>query len=77
MIGGTGAHRHRDGVDTGGHTWDPKSSGANAEENELLYPMLYLSREELTVRVARASTAAATSWSPASSPTATTASTTR
>ena len=48
MIGGTGARRHRDGVDSGGHTWDPKSSGANAEENELFYPMLYLSREELT-----------------------------
>lgn len=47
MIGGTGARRHRDGVDSGGHTWDPKSSGANAEENELFYPMLYLSREEL------------------------------
>jgi N-methylhydantoinase B len=47
MIGGTGARRHADGVDSGGHTWDPKSSGANAEENELFYPMLYLSREEL------------------------------
>ena len=47
MIGGTGARRHRDGVDSGGHTWDPKSSGANAEENELFYPMLYISREEL------------------------------
>lgn len=47
MIGGTGACRHRDGVDSGGHTWDPKSSGANAEENELFYPMLYISREEL------------------------------
>lgn len=47
MIGGTGARRHRDGVDSGGHTWDPKSSGANAEENELFYPMLYLSRQEL------------------------------
>lgn len=48
MIGGTGARRQRDGIDSGGHTWDPKSSGANAEENELFYPMLYLSREELT-----------------------------
>ncbi len=47
MIGGTGARRHLDGVDSGGHTWDPKSSGANAEENELFYPMLYISREEL------------------------------
>lgn len=47
MIGGTGARRHDDGVDCGGHTWDPKSSGANAEENELFYPMLYLSRQEL------------------------------
>lgn len=47
MIGGTGARRHADGVDSGGHTWDPKSSGANAEENELFFPILYLSRSEL------------------------------
>ena len=47
MIGGTGARRFADGVDSGGHTWDPKSSGANAEENELFFPILYLAREEL------------------------------
>lgn len=47
MIGGTGARRRADGVDSGGHTWDPKSSGANAEENELFFPILYLSRAEL------------------------------
>jgi N-methylhydantoinase B len=47
MIGGTGARRRADGVDSGGHTWDPKSSGANAEENELFFPILYLSRSEL------------------------------
>ena len=47
MIGGTGARRRADGVDAGGHTWDPKSSGANAEENELFFPILYLTREEL------------------------------
>jgi N-methylhydantoinase B len=47
MIGGTGARRNADGVDSGGHTWDPKSAGANAEENELFFPMLYLSRAEL------------------------------
>lgn len=47
MIGGTGARREADGVDAGGHTWDPKSSGANAEENELFFPLLYLSRSEL------------------------------
>ena len=47
MIGGTGARRTADGVDSGGHTWDPKSSGANAEENELFFPLLYLSRAEL------------------------------
>lgn len=47
MIGGTGARRNADGIDSGGHTWDPKSSGANAEENELFYPLLYLSRQEL------------------------------
>lgn len=47
MIGGTGARRRADGVDSGGHTWDPKSSGANAEENELFFPILYLAREEL------------------------------
>ena len=47
MIGGTGARRSADGVDSGGHTWDPKSSGANVEENELFFPMLYLSRSEL------------------------------
>lgn len=47
MIGGTGARRYADGVDSGGHTWDPKSSGANAEENELFFPLLYLTRSEL------------------------------
>lgn len=46
MIGGTGARRSADGVDSGGHTWDPKSSGANVEENEVFFPMLYLNRSE-------------------------------
>lgn len=46
MIGGTGARWAADGVDSGGHTWDPKSSGANVEENEMFFPMLYLNRSE-------------------------------
>lgn len=47
MIGGTGARRAADGIDSGGHTWDPKSSGANCEDNEFFYPLLYISREEM------------------------------
>jgi N-methylhydantoinase B len=46
MLGGTGAFTFRDGVDTGGCWWDPRSLAPNVEENEHYFPILYLYRRE-------------------------------
>lgn len=37
----------KDGVDTGGFSWDLQSTMPNVEENEWFYPILYLWRREL------------------------------
>jgi N-methylhydantoinase B len=36
----------RDGVDTGGIAWDPRAAIPNVEDQELLFPILYLYRRE-------------------------------
>jgi N-methylhydantoinase B len=46
MLGGTGAFTFRDGIDTGGCWWDPRSLAPNVEENEHYFPILYLYRRE-------------------------------
>lgn len=46
MLGGTGAFTNRDGIDTGGCWWDPRSLAPNVEENEQHFPILYLYRRE-------------------------------
>jgi N-methylhydantoinase B len=47
MGGGLGALPSRDGVDTGGHIWDPVSTMPNVEFVEQEFPILYLYRREL------------------------------
>lgn len=44
--GSIGAFPHRDGVDTGGAWWWPRSRAGNAEEWESALPILYLYRRE-------------------------------
>lgn len=44
MLGATGAFTSRDGIDTGGCWWDPRSISPNVEENEQNFPLLYLYR---------------------------------
>lgn len=46
QMGATGAFTHRDGIDTGGCFWDPRSIAPNVEENEFYFPLLYLYRKE-------------------------------
>ena len=46
MLGGTGAFTFRDGIDTGGCWWDPRSTAPNVEESEHYFPILYLYRRE-------------------------------
>jgi N-methylhydantoinase B len=46
MLGGTGAFTFRDGIDSGGVWWDPRSLAPNVEENEHYFPILYLYRRE-------------------------------
>jgi N-methylhydantoinase B len=46
MGGGLGAFGFRDGVDTGGHLWDPVSTMPNVEYTEQYLPVLYLFRRE-------------------------------
>lgn len=46
MAGGFGAFSFRDGSSTSGHFWNPRSTAANVEANELSYPMMYLYRRE-------------------------------
>ena len=48
MGGGHGALPFRDGVDTGGHIWDPVSLMPNVEFVEQSTPILYLYRREQT-----------------------------
>jgi N-methylhydantoinase B len=47
MAGAIGAFAHRDGIDTGGVHWEPKSIMGNVEEQEQTFPILYLYRREL------------------------------
>lgn len=47
MAGAIGAFAHRDGVDTGGVHWEPKSIMGNVEQIEQTFPLLYLYRREL------------------------------
>ena len=47
MAGAIGAFPHRDGIDTGGVHWEPKSIMGNVEEQEQTLPILYLYRREL------------------------------
>jgi N-methylhydantoinase B len=46
MLGGTGAFTFRDGIDTGGCWWSPRSVAPNVEDHEQAYPILYLYRKE-------------------------------
>jgi N-methylhydantoinase B len=46
MLGGTGAFTFRDGIDTGGCWWSPRSVAPNVEDHEQAYPILYLYRRE-------------------------------
>jgi N-methylhydantoinase B len=46
MLGGTGGFTHRDGIDTAGVWWCPRSMSPNVEDNERNYPILYLYRRE-------------------------------
>ena len=47
MAGAIGAFNGRDGIDTGGVHWEPKSIMGNVEEQENSLPILYLYRREL------------------------------
>jgi N-methylhydantoinase B len=47
MAGAIGAFSFRDGIDTGGVHWEPKSLMANVEQVEQMFPVLYLYRREL------------------------------
>lgn len=47
MAGGVAPALGRDGVDSGGHSWDPRSLVPNVEDQELVFPILYLYRHEL------------------------------
>jgi N-methylhydantoinase B len=47
MAGGVAPSPTRDGVDSGGHSWDPRSLVPNVEDQELVFPILYLYRNEL------------------------------
>lgn len=46
LFGAIGAFAQRDGVDTGGAWWFPRTVAGNAEEWELALPILYLYRKE-------------------------------
>jgi len=46
LMGSIGAFPHRDGVDTGGAWWWPRSTAGNLEEWEGSLPILYLYRRE-------------------------------
>ncbi len=46
MGGGYGAYSWRDGINTGGMVWDPKSAMPNVEYTEQYFPVLYLYRRE-------------------------------
>jgi len=46
VMGSIGAFPYRDGVDTGGAWWWPRSTAGNAEDWELSVPFLYLYRRE-------------------------------
>lgn len=46
MLGGVAPSELRDGVDSGGHSWDPRSLAPNVEDQELVFPILYLYRHE-------------------------------
>jgi N-methylhydantoinase B len=46
MLGGLGAFSFRDGIDTGGVSWAPRSLAPNIEDNEQQFPILYLYRRE-------------------------------
>jgi N-methylhydantoinase B len=43
---GMGAHPDRDGINSGGNLWAPKSMIANVETIEMLMPIMFLSRKE-------------------------------
>jgi len=47
MAGAIGAFPHRDGIDTGGVHWEPKSVMGNVEQIEQNFPILYLYRREV------------------------------
>jgi len=47
MAGAVGPSPYRDGVDNGGHSWDPRSLVPNVEDQEYAFPILYLYRREL------------------------------
>jgi N-methylhydantoinase B len=47
MLSGIGGLANRDGVSTGGYSFDPKAIAPNVEFNEQFFPLLYLDRREL------------------------------
>ena len=47
MAGAIGAFPFRDGIDTGGVHWEPKSIMGNVEQIEQTFPVLYLYRREV------------------------------
>ncbi len=47
MAGAIGAFATRDGIDTGGVHWEPKSIMGNVEQVEQTFPILYLYRREV------------------------------
>lgn len=47
MLSGIGGMQNRDGVSTGGYSFDPKAIAPNVEFNEQFFPLLYLYRREL------------------------------
>ena len=46
LVGGMGGLPNMDGDDACGNMWTPKTKIANVESNELLFPVLYLTRQE-------------------------------
>ena len=47
MAGAIAPSPYRDGVDNGGHSWDPRSLVPNVEDQEQAFPIMYLYRREL------------------------------
>jgi N-methylhydantoinase B len=47
LAGGMGGGPQSDGINSGANMWTPKTQIANVETNELLYPIMYLYRQEI------------------------------